>query len=75
MNYSYSGFYDPIFERSYTMYKKIYGKEYMIEILDTVENEEIPEIMDRWIKKGQGFLLVFSINDYESFERIYMIKF
>ena len=70
MNYSYSGFYDPIFERSYTMYKKIYGKEYMIEILDTEENEEIPGIMDRWIKKGQGFLLVFSINDYESFERI-----
>ena len=68
MNYSYSGFYDPIFERSYTMYKKIYGKEYMIKILDTVDNEEISEIMDIWIKNGQGFLLVFSINDYESFE-------
>ena len=26
--------------------------------------------MEEWIKFGQGILLVFSINDYESFEKI-----
>ena len=42
----------------------------MIDILDAQYVEEYQFLMDEWINFGQGFLLVFSINDYESFESI-----
>ena len=42
----------------------------MIEILDSKGDEESQVFLDMWISFGQGFLLVFSINDYESFEFI-----
>ena len=40
-----------------------------MEILDTKYNEEnYRTTADLWINFAEGFLLVFSINDYESFE-------
>ena len=40
-----------------------------MEILDT-DGEEDQNTMDMWISFGEGFLLVFAINDLESFELI-----
>ena len=49
--------------------KLLVKKEYLMEILDPKYNEEnYRSIVDLWINFGEGFLLVFSINDYESFE-------
>ena len=46
----------------------IEGKVYEVEILDTAGEEDYQNMMDMWISFGEGFLLVFAINDYESFE-------
>ena len=39
-----------------------------MEILDTAGEEDYQNMMDMWISFGEGFLLVFAINDAESFE-------
>ena len=38
-----------------------------MEILDTAGEEDYQNMMDMWISFGEGFLLVFAINDKESF--------
>ena len=40
----------------------------MIEFIDTKYDENYLTFMDLSLNTGQGLLLVFSINDYESFE-------
>ena len=45
-------------------------KEYELEVLDTDGEEDYPQMIDMWISFGEGFLLVFAINDYESFQQI-----
>jgi small GTP-binding protein len=44
------------------------GQEYEVEILDTAVEEDYQNMIDMWIGFGEGFLLVFAINDKESFE-------
>ena len=44
------------------------GQEYEVEILDTAGEEDYQNMIDMWIGFGEGFLLVFAINDRESFE-------
>ena len=46
---------------------KIEGVDYEVEILDTAGEEDYQNMMDMWISFGEGFLLVFAINDKESF--------
>ena len=42
----------------------------MVEILDTAGEEDYQNMLDVWISFGEGFLLVFAINDAESFENV-----
>ena len=46
---------------------KINGHDYEVEILDTAGEEDYQNMIDMWISFGEGFLLVFAINDKESF--------
>ena len=43
------------------------GQKYELEILDTPGNEKLIINMDSLISSSEGFLLVFAINDKESF--------
>ena len=45
-------------------------KSYTIEILDTAGEEDFQKMMDMWISFGEGFMLVFAIDDKESFDLI-----
>ena len=47
---------------------KIKNKVYKIEILDTEGENDFPNMLKQWINFGDGFLLVFSINDKTSFD-------
>ena len=38
-------------------------KVYLLDILDTAGQEEFRVMRDEWIREGDGFLLVYSIND------------
>ncbi|KAH8790006.1 small GTPase superfamily [Hyaloscypha sp. PMI_1271] len=46
------------------------GQLCMLEILDTTGQEEYTVLRDQWIRDGEGFVLVYSIDDRSSFTRI-----
>ena len=66
INYNAPQEHDPTIEDRYTSIINIEGKDYEIEILDI--EEEHQNKMEMFLGFGEGFLLVFSINDHESFE-------
>ena len=68
INYNAPQEHDPTIEDRYKSSLKIDGKDYEVEILDTAGEEDYQNVMDMWISFGEGFLLVFAINDPESFE-------
>ena len=59
---------DPTVEDSYKTSINLDGKDYDIEILDTAGEDDCKNMLDMWITFGEGFLLVFSIDNKESFE-------
>jgi len=68
INYNAPQEHDPTIEDRYKSSIKIDDKEYEVEILDTAGEEDSQNMMDMCVSFGEGFLLLFSINDYESFE-------
>jgi len=68
INYDVPQEYEPTIEERYNTNLQIEGKDYEVTILDTSGDDEYPNMMDLWIFFGEGFLLVFSIDDKESFE-------
>jgi small GTP-binding protein len=46
------------------------GEERKFRILDTAGEEDYQTMVDEWIKSANGFLLLFAINDKESFEAL-----
>lgn len=70
INYNAPQEHDPTIEDRYKSNIQINGKDYEVEILDTAGEDDYQNMMDMWISFGEGFLLVFAINDEESFEVI-----
>lgn len=62
--------YDPTIEDSYRKQVQIDGQSCMLEVLDTAGQEEYTALRDQWIRDGEGFVLVYSINSRPSFARI-----
>ena len=46
------------------------GEERRFKILDTAGEDDYQTMIDEWIKAADGFLLLFAINDKESFEAL-----
>lgn len=46
------------------------GKEKEFKILDTAGEEDYQNMLDQWICCANGFLLVFAINDLETFDSL-----
>ena len=70
INYNAPQEHDPTIEDRYKSKTNIEGVEYNIEILDTAGEEDYQNMMDSWINFGDGFLLIFAINDEESFKML-----
>ena len=68
INYNAPQEHDPTIEDRYKSNLNIDGTDYEVEILDTAGEEDYQNMMDMWISFGEGFLLVFAINEKESFE-------
>ncbi|KAF8930742.1 Ras GTPase ras2 [Dissophora ornata] len=62
--------YDPTIEDSYRKQVVIDGQSCVLEVLDTAGEEEYASLRDQWIRNGEGFLLVYSISERSTFERI-----
>ncbi|XP_043915262.1 ras-related protein R-Ras2-like isoform X2 [Protopterus annectens] len=65
--------YDPTIEDSYTKVCVIDGKETRLDILDTAGQEEFGAMREQYMRSGEGFLLVFAVNDRASYNE--MMKF
>ena len=68
INYNSPQEHDPTIEDRYRTSINIEGKDYEVEILDTAGEEDWDNMMDMWISFGEGFLLLFSVNDHQSFD-------
>jgi len=66
--------YDPTVEDCYRKKATIDGEEVLLEITDTAGQEEFQAMRDEWIRDGDGYLLVFSINQPNSFEELEVIR-
>ncbi|KAL6067471.1 RAS1 protein [Balamuthia mandrillaris] len=62
--------YDATIEDTYRKRFTIDEEECVLEILDTVSQDEYQALRERFLKEGQGFLLVYSIVDRKSFEAL-----
>ena len=61
---------DPTIEDRYKTNLNFEGKDYEIEILDTSGEDDYQNMLNMWISYGEGFMLIFSINDKETFEKV-----
>lgn len=66
--------YDPTIEDSYRKQVVIDGETCLLDILDTAGQEEYSAMRDQYMRTGEGFLLVFAVNNAESFEDIAMYR-
>uniref|UniRef100_A0A3Q2QZ13 RAS related n=1 Tax=Fundulus heteroclitus TaxID=8078 RepID=A0A3Q2QZ13_FUNHE len=62
--------YDPTIEDSYTKVCTVGGKETRLDILDTAGQEEFGAMREQYMRSGEGFLLVFALND-RIFDRVF----
>jgi GTPase KRas protein len=62
--------YDPTIEDSYRKQVVIDGETCLLDILDTAGQEEYCAMRDQYMRTGEGFLIVFAVNNATSFEEI-----
>ncbi|XP_033762310.1 ras-related protein M-Ras-like [Pecten maximus] len=62
--------YDPTIEDSYIQNADIDGKWCILDVLDTAGQEEFSAMREQYMRKGDGFLLVYSVTDRQSYENI-----
>ena len=62
--------YDPTIEDSYRKQVVIDGLTGILDILDTSGQEEYTAMSDQHVRYGEGFLIVFAIDNMKSFEDV-----
>ncbi|CAJ0569781.1 unnamed protein product, partial [Mesorhabditis spiculigera] len=62
--------YDATIEDSYRKHIQIDGRETRVEILDTAGTEQFSGMRDLYVKSGQGFILVYSVDDPHSLREL-----
>ena len=61
---------DTTIEDQYKLNMSIDGYNCILEILDTAGQDDYQSMLETWINFGSGFLLVYSIDDMESFVEV-----
>jgi len=62
--------YDPTIEDSYRKSLQVDGDYYNVEIQDTAGTEQFTAIKDVYMRNGQGFVIVYSINSKSTFNEL-----
>jgi len=63
-------YYDPTIESSYRRQVVIDDNACILEVLDTAGQEEYTALRAQWIRSGEGFLIIYSITDRNTFEQV-----
>ena len=73
--------YTPTIVDSYRKVVNIDGEDYLLEVIDTAGDEIYRPLTEDELRKGDGFLCVFALNDLDSFEetstlikKIYLVQ-
>jgi len=66
--------YDPTVEESYQTTIDVDGRALQVEILDTAGQDEYTPLRETFMHTGDGFLLVYSITDDQTFEELRGIR-
>jgi len=61
--------YDPTIEDSYRKQVRIDEETAILEVLDTAGQEEYSAMREQWIRYGEGFFLVYSLENRGSFDK------
>lgn len=62
--------YDPTIEDSYRKDVTLDGKPITLDVLDTAGQEEYSAMREQYVRSGQGFLLVYSVDSRDSFNEV-----
>ncbi|KGU29071.1 Ras-like protein 1 [Candida albicans P34048] len=62
--------YDPTIEDSYRKQCTIDDQQVLLDVLDTAGQEEYSAMREQYMRTGEGFLLVYSINSLNSFQEL-----
>ncbi|XP_074598242.1 ras-associated protein 2-like [Brevipalpus obovatus] len=62
--------YDPTIEDFYRKEIEVDGAPCVLEILDTAGTEQFASMRDLYIKNGQGFVVVYSITNHQTFQDV-----
>lgn len=60
--------YDPTIEDSYRKQVSVDQVPALLDVLDTAGQEEYASLQDQWIREGDGFLVVYAVNNKTSYE-------
>jgi len=63
-------YYDPTIESSYRQQFIIDEEVAVLDILDTAGQEEFTALQAQWIRSGEGFIILYSIDDHTSFDEV-----
>jgi len=66
--------YDPTIEDSYRKQCVIDDEVALLDVLDTAGQEEYSAMREQYMRTGEGFLLVYSINSRQSFDEIMVFQ-
>lgn len=66
--------YDPTIEDFYRKEIEVDNSPCVLEILDTAGTEQFASMRDLYIKNGQGFVVVYSLTNHQTFEDIRSMK-
>ncbi|RCN33747.1 Ras family protein [Ancylostoma caninum] len=66
--------YDATIEDSYRKHFTVDGEDCRLEILDTAGTEQFTGMRDLYVRNGQGFILVYSVNDRSTLSELKEIR-
>ncbi|KAH8877795.1 Ras-related protein M-Ras [Schistosoma japonicum] len=61
---------DPTIEDSYIQNQQIDNEWCVLDVLDTAGQEEFSAMREQYMRKGQGFIIVYSVTDPQSFNQV-----
>lgn len=61
---------DPTIEDSYIQNDEIDNEWCILDVLDTAGQEEFSTMREQYMRKGHGFIIVYSVTDRQSFEQV-----